>query len=83
MFPSEDEGPDAVLFNKTERKHIFRKVTDLLKLKSPETWIGRGSPMIWPPLSPELTSLYFPLGCYCVRAIIGKHLAETCWEDDS
>jgi hypothetical protein len=79
-FPLEEEGLDGALFNKTKRKHILREVTDLLKLKFPETWIG----MSRPPRSPELTSLYSSLGCpsrllftcYHWQALAGRMTAE-------
>ncbi|XP_031789247.1 uncharacterized protein LOC116418318 [Nasonia vitripennis] len=51
--------------------HFAQTVRTFLNKRYPNQWIGRGSPVAWPPISPDLTSPDFYLWGY---------LKNTCYE---
>ena len=66
VFPQietfEQETISRVIFMQdgaTPRFSCF--VTDVLNERFPDTWIGKGGPIPWPPRSPDLSPLDFSL----------------------
>lgn len=52
--------------------HFARVVRDFLNEQYAERWIGRGGPVIWPPRSPDLTSLDFFLWGYIKDVVFAR-----------
>ncbi|XP_014475432.1 PREDICTED: uncharacterized protein LOC106744850 [Dinoponera quadriceps] len=44
--------------------HFHRQVRDILNMRYPDRWIGRGGPITWPAQSPDLNVLHFFLWRY-------------------
>lgn len=82
----EEEISDGVLFQQDGASpRIYQEVTDFLKRKFLEKWLGRGGPVTSPPGLPDVTSLILLLGFHqrcCVRGTIAYHFAGTYWEVD-
>jgi len=54
--------------------HFSCFVTDVLNVIFPDTWIGRGGPIPWPPRSPDLSPLYFFLCGYIKNIVYGEKI---------
>jgi hypothetical protein len=57
-----------------------RMLPDLLFLKFPEKWFGRGAPITWPPCSPNLTptAYLFIFGVYQGILCMWQHWLPLC-----
>ena len=54
--------------------HFSCFVTDVLNVRFPDAWIGRGGPIPWPPRSPDLSPLYFFLWGYIKNIVYGEKI---------
>jgi hypothetical protein len=65
VFPQIDgieEEEGGILFQQGGAPpHFSHEVRNVLNVKFPSWWIGRGRPSPWPPLSPDLS----PLDIFC------------------
>lgn len=53
--------------------HWSRQVRDWMDQTFPESWVGRGGPVAWPPRSPDLTPPDFFLWGYVKNLVYGKN----------
>jgi len=54
--------------------HFSCFVTDVLNERFPDTWIGRGGPIPWPPRNPDLFPLDFSLWGYIKNIVYAEKI---------